>query len=66
MNFNLCFVQLWIEGQIDEIKSTIKKYMDSNSVDIPGSHKLDIRSGNIGEYNGRKVLLDYPYGGSLF
>lgn len=52
--------------KVDEIKSTIKKYMDSNSVDIPGSHNLDIRSGNIGEYDGRKVLLDYPYGGSLF
>ena len=51
--------------KVDDIHSVITEYIDSNSVNIPGSHNLDIRPNNIGEYNGKKVLIDYPFGGSL-
>lgn len=51
--------------QVERLKSNIKQNISEDIVDIPGVHKLDIRSGNIGIYDGRKVLIDYPYGGSL-
>lgn len=53
------------DDQVNEFKSIIKQYISEDIVDIPGIHKLDIRSSNIGTYNGQKVLIDYPYGGSL-
>lgn len=48
---------------VDYIKSKITNYTDKDM--ISGNLSLDIRSDNIGYFNNKFVLIDYPYGGDF-
>lgn len=50
---------------LEKFKHKIKRNIDDNNVETPVSQGLDIYKENVGKYNGRIVLIDYPYGGKF-
>lgn len=50
---------------IDRFQNEIERNVDNDMIDAPVSQGLDIYEDNVGKYEGRIVLIDYPYGGKF-
>lgn len=50
---------------VERIRQTLRVFINEESIKNSNDRGLDIKSRNIGKYNGEYVLLDYPYGGSF-
>lgn len=50
---------------IDRFEREIRRNVDNEKIDTPVSQGLDIYKDNVGRYEGRVVLIDYPYGGKF-
>lgn len=50
---------------IDRFQKEIERNVDNDMIDAPVSQGLDIYEDNVGKYEGRIVLVDYPYGGKF-